>query len=217
MLINSVSAIRATTETERQNAIDVLSETYLNEKHWVKDEGTLFPESDLGDNSVSWFVAHVGGRPAGVVRVLYDPPLEVYASYGFQTLRAGLDVGAFVRENRIAEIGRFAVRRRYRNRISVVAALMRTATEEAVRREYTHYITDVFEGEAHSPYEFHTRVIGFQPVATHDTGELNCPYRRITLVLNLKEAYNRLRQTRRQVYQFLTKGWDEALHQKLSS
>ncbi|MGA1369204.1 MAG: hypothetical protein ACO394_11875, partial [Blastocatellia bacterium] len=37
----------------------------------------------------------------------------------------------------------------------------------------------------------------------------------LTLVLQLREAYHRLRESRQQVYQFLTRGWDEATHQKL--
>jgi ribosomal protein S18 acetylase RimI-like enzyme len=217
MLSNAITTVRVSTEAERRDAVEVLRDIYREEKHWVQDEETVFPSADLADETIAWFLVRVGKQPAGVVRVCYDPPLETYATYGFQPLQLDLDIEAFVRENRLAEIGRFAVRRRYRNRLSVAAALMRAATAETVRREYTHYITDVFEGEVNSPYHFHTSVIGFQPVATHSTGELNCPYRRITLVLNLKEAYQRLRQTKRQVHAFLTRGWDEALHRRMIS
>jgi len=215
MLKDSVTAARVTTETERLEALEVLRDIYREEKHWVQDEETVFPAAQLADEAVAWFLARAGEQAAGVVRVCYNPPLELYAAYGFQPLQSGLDVAAFLRENRLAEIGRFAVRRRYRKRLSVVAALMRAATAETIRREYTHYITDVFEGEVNSPYDFHTSVIGFQPVATHEAGELDCPHRRITLVLNLKEAYQRLRQTKRKALGFLTRGWDEGIHRKM--
>jgi hypothetical protein len=94
---------------------------------------------------------------------------------------------------------------------------MKAATEDTVRREYSHLITDVFEGERHSPYYFHKRVIGFQTVATHDKGELNCRLRRITMLLNLREAYQRLRLSQSRFYRFLTEGWDDALHRRLST
>jgi hypothetical protein len=215
MLNQLVTTQRVTTHAERQEALLVLADTYREEKHWVEAEESLFPTSDLASDRITWFLARLGEKPAGVVRVSYDPPLAQYASYGLTFLQEGIDVDAFLQQHRIAEIGRFAVRRRYRRKFTISAALMRAATQETVQRDYTHYITDVFLGEVNSPYEFHTRVVGFQPVATHETGELQCSNRRITLVLNLREAYHRLRQSRRQVYEFLTRGWDEATHQKL--
>src|SRR5262249_19564826 len=138
MLNKIITAVRVTKEAERQDAIAVLDDTYREEKHWVQDKELLFPASDLAHESISWFVASVEKQPAGVVRVCYAPPLATYAEYDFQPLQAGLDVDAFVRDNRIAEIGRFAVRRRSRRHITVAAALMRAATEETVRRKYTH-------------------------------------------------------------------------------
>jgi len=63
-----------------------------------------------------------------------------------------------------------------------------------VTRGYTHVITDVFEDDPHSPLGFHTRVMGFRPVGTHDHGDLNCKNRRITLLLDLKSSSQRLRR-----------------------
>ena len=200
---------------DRAEAMRVLKATYRQEKHWVADEEKMFDTEDLANHSVSWFVVFVDHDPVGVLRVLYDPPLELYREYGFKQLATDINVESFIRNNRIAEIGRFAVLPDYRKYIVVVGALMRTASRETVERGFTHYITDVFEGEKHSPYEFHTRVMGFQPVATHDVGELNCPLRRITLVLDLKAAYHRLRTTQRWVFRFLTEGWDEQLHRQM--
>jgi hypothetical protein len=95
--------------------------------------------------------------------------------------------------NQIAEVGRFAVLAEHRGNVLLAAALMRAATEEMVDKGYTHVITDVFEDDTHSPLGFYTRVMGFLPVATHDHGELNCKSRRITLVLDLKSSYRRLK------------------------
>lgn len=214
-LKNKTRAVRVESAEDRAQALKVLSETYCREKNWVRDEEKVFPAADLQDPDVSWFVVFAEDRPVGVLRVLYNPPIALYREYGFKQLVKGLDIEEFVKKNRIAEIGRFAVLPDYRKYIVVVGALMRTAAKETVQKGFTHYITDVFEGEVHSPYDFHTRVMGFQPVATHDVGELNCPNRRITLILDIKASYNRLKTTQKWVYRFLTEDWSEALHKKM--
>ncbi len=55
------------------------------------------------------------------------------------------------------------------------------------------------------------------PIATHDHGELNCRSRRITMVLDLKAAYRRLRDGRGWVFRTLTADWDEGLHGRLAA
>jgi len=149
------------------------------------------------------------------LRVMYDPPLELYHEYGFKPVDGDLDVEKFVRENKIAEIGRFAVIPDERKNFVAAAILMRAAVRDTVEKGYSHYITDVFEGEKHSPYKFHTRVMGFKAVATHDVGELNCPCRRITMVLDLKDGYNRLRKANKWIYRYITDGWPESLHEQM--
>jgi hypothetical protein len=210
------SVIRVIDEEGRQSALTVLRETYRNEKNWTADEQSLFAESDLSADNISWFVVFAEDKPVGVLRVFYDPPLELYAKYGFEMLGEGMDVDAFIRDNRIAEIGRFAVLPDYRTKITTVAALMRSAGRDTLERGYTHYITDIFENEVHNPYKFHTRIMGFTPVATHNVGELNCLNRRITLILNIKVAYNRLKKNGNWIYRFLTEGWDAKLHEQLT-
>ena len=214
-LAKQINVIRASNAEDRKLAIKVLQSTYVNEKHWIQDEEKFFPLSDLEEKDISWFVASNATQPIGVLRVMYNPPLELYKEYGMQALESGLDVEAFVKNNRIAEIGRFAVVPEFRKFIVVAAALMREASRETVANDDTHYVTDIFEGEVHSPYDFHTRVMGFQPVATHDVGELNCPNRRITMVLDLKSAYQRIQTKQKWIYRYLTKDWDESLHEKL--
>ncbi len=210
------SVQRVADEAGRQQVIEVLRATYLREKRWVSDPETQIPPEDLQCDDISWFVVSRRSRPAGVLRVRYDPPVAAYAKYGFKLLDPNLPVESFLREHRIAEIGRFAVIPRYRRRFMVAAALIRAACAETVERGYTHFITDVFEDEAHSPYGFHTRVMGFYPVATHEVGELNCRNRRITMVLDLKAAYQRLRRRGNWIYRYLTGHWDDALHRRLA-
>lgn len=206
---------RVTDEPGRQAAIAVLRDTYEKEKSWVADGGKVFEAADLSRQDVSWFLVRERERPVGVLRVMYDPPLGLYNEYGFKPVNGSIDVEEFVRRNRIAEIGRFAVVSGERKNLMVAASLMRAAARETLERGFSHYLTDIFEGEKHSPYLFHTRVMGFEPVATHDVGELNCPCRRITMVLDLRAAYLRLRKARGWIYRHLTEGWPDSLHERL--
>jgi hypothetical protein len=57
-------------------------------------------------------------------------------------------------------------------------------------------------------------VIGFKPIATHEVGELRSRSRRITLVLDMKAAYSRLKSHSRWLFQNLTLDWTERMHQK---
>ena len=215
-LKDRVQVERMDDAADREHGLEVLRATYTDEKGWTGEAESQLPEEDLEREDVSWFLVRVDDKPVGVLRVLYDPPLELYAGYGFQLLQEGIDVERFVQENKIAEIGRFAVLPEYRRYMMVVAALMRAAATETVSKGYTHYITDVFEDDPHSPYQFHTKVMGFQPVATHEVGELNCRSRRITMVLDLKAAYRRLKDKGNWVFRFFTDGWDEAIHRDFS-
>jgi hypothetical protein len=207
---------RVADEAGRAKVVAVLRATYQEEKRWVSDPATQAPSTDLSDAGISWFVASIRGEPAGVVRVLYDPPLAQYAKYGLKPIDPALAIEDFIRRNRIAEIGRFAVVPKFRSQFMVAASLIRAAAGETVRRSYTHYVTDVFEDDPHSPLGFHTRVMGFRPVATHDTGELRCASRRITLVLDLKAAYLRLKARQGWLFRFLTWNWDAALHHRMA-
>jgi hypothetical protein len=214
-----IRAERIRDEATRAEALKVLSATYQDEKRWIADPARQFPPGDLGRADIAWFIVRHDGCPAGVMRTLYDPPLAQYAKYDLKPIEmtARIDVAAFLRQNRIAEVGRFAVLAKHRGNVLLAAALMRAATEEMVARGYTHVITDVFEDDPHSPLGFHTRVMGFLPVATHDHGELNCKSRRITLVLDLKSSYRRLKARGNWVYRYLTAHWPEAFHRRLAA
>lgn len=207
---------RVETPADREAALGVLRATYQREKRWVRQAESQILDSDLGSDIVSWFLAHRTTEPAGVLRVHYAPPVDQYRAYGVRVLRPGIDVDSFLRTNRLAEIGRFAIVPQFRRNLLISVALMRAATRETVERGFTHFITDVFENDPHSPYGFHTRVMGFDPVATHDQGELQCASRRITMILDLKAAYQRLRQRKGWIFRALTSDWDEGLHRRLA-
>ena len=213
----SVSSERVTDPAARRAVVKVLRATYHREKQWVSDPASQFPPADLARDDISWFVAKVDGKPVGVMRVLYDPPLLEYAKYGFTLLASAPKIEDFVKTNRVAEIGRFAVLPEYRRKFMIAAELMRAATEETVARNYTHFVTDVFEDDPHSPLGFHTRVMGFLPVATHDVGELESRSRRITMVLDLKACYRRLSVRRSWFFRYMTGQWADALHQRLAA
>jgi hypothetical protein len=212
-----MESVRISDEVGRSAALEVLGATYKNEKGWVNDPEHQFPPEDVGRDDVAWFIVTLQGRPVGVLRTLFDPPLLQYAKYELRLIDARVDVEKFLRQHRIAEVGRFAVVPEHRGNMMLVAALMRSATEELVTRGYTHVITDVFEDDPHSPLGFHTRVMGFQPVATHDHGELACTSRRITLLLDLETSYRRLKARGNWVYRYLTARWPDALHRRFAT
>lgn len=206
--LDHIESLKANTPAHRDECLTVLREVYAAEKEWVQDDTHLFAESDLGSEAVSWFLVRFDGQPAGVVRVLYELPLDLYKDYGLKLLdgAGGINVEEFLAKNRIAEIGRFAVADAYRRKILVAAALMRIASHETVNRGFTHYVTDVFEGEEHSPLAFHRKVLGFQPVATHDHGEIDVAYRRITMLLDFAEAYRQFKKRNTFIHRFIAEG-----------
>ena len=216
-LRNELTVRKLDDEPTRQKALAVLESVYRTEKGWVADPDSLLPASDLNNPAVSWFVAERNGEAIGVTRVLYEIPFELYGNYGFQLENPGLDVEAFVRNNRIAEVGRFAVLPEYRNKILVAAILMRAAATETVERRFTHFITDVFAADPNSPYQFHRKILGFETVATHDHGELDMESKRITMLLDLQAAYRRLKRGKNWIFRYITQGWNEQVLEQLSA
>ena len=207
---------RVETDEDRVRAIEVLRRTYAEEKGWVLDAAAMFPAGDLGRDDVSWFLASKRGEAIGVLRVVYDPSLGGYGSYQLDNVDPTLDLGRFMADNRIAEIGRFAVVPERRTGMGVVLSLMRASTREIVRRGCTQLITDVFENDPHSPLGFHTRIIGFRRVATHEQGELRHKGRRVTLLLDIRSAYSKLKLRGNRFFRAVTRGWTPAMHARLT-
>lgn len=215
-MLKQTGVSRVEHPADRDAALRVLRATYQDEKQWVRDAEGQLPLDDLASDRVSWFLARRGVAPVGVLRIFYNPPVQQYRAYQVKLLQPDLDVDRFLQSARIAEIGRFAIVPRYRRNLLLAVALMRAATRETIERGFTHFITDVFESDPHSPYGFHTRVMGFRAVATHEDGELHCHSRRITMILDLKAAYGRLKQRKSWIFRSLTADWDERIHQRLA-
>lgn len=204
-------------EAGRQAVIAVLAATYGEEKHWVNNPEAQIPPGDVVRDDIDWFVAEAAGEPCGVVRVLREPPIAAYARYDLKSLDPSLRIEDFIDQTGIAEVGRFAVLPDRRRQFLVAAALMRAVTVAALQHGVTRLITDVFEDDPNSPFGFHTRVLGFRPVATHDFGELNSVSRRITLVLDIASAYKRLRHRNHWFYRYVTCALSEELHERLAA
>lgn len=184
-----LAVTRVERDVDRVAARAVFETVYVNEKRWsMPDEDPLVREPDI-----SWFLARVNGEPAGLLRLRYDPPVEFPASYG-AVLRDDVDWASMARRARLVDIGRFMITPTYRRRPKVALRLMGAAVRELVARDYTHLVTDVFEGERHSPLDFHVRVLGFEVIGWHDHGELNERRRRLVLLLDIDRAYRTLRQ-----------------------
>lgn len=208
---------RVRTERDREMVLTVLAATYVEEKGWIDQVERLFPVEDLARPDVSWFLATKRGQPVGVLRVDYDPPLAKYLAYGLKPIDASTDLAGLIANERIAEIGRFAVVPERRRSIAVVISLMYKATHDIVLRGCTQLVTDVFENDPHSPLGFHTRIVGFKPIATHEIGELRHKGRRITLLLNLKLGYCSLKARGNRFFRTMTRGWTASMHDRLAT
>ena len=213
---HAVRCVKRVTTTATLTALAVFRATYQQEKGWVHDAASMFPESDLTRDDISWFIATRRDEPMGVLRVLYGPSIEQYHKYALNPIDTTIAVEKFIKSERIAEVGRFAVIPERRNGVGVVLSLMRAATREIVFRGYTQLVTDVFENDPHSPFRFHTRIVGFRPVATHEAGELNAKGRRITLLLDIKIAYQTLKSRGTWFFRAMTKDWTEVMHRRLA-
>lgn len=204
---------RVVDAASRAAALAIVREVYLEEKGWLVDADSELPETELGSSGsspTSWFLARCGGEPAGVVRLTYDPSLELPSAAGVE-IDTDIDLDLLARSGRFVEIGRLMISPRFRSRAAVVLALMRAALAEVVGRGYTHLLTVVFEDDPHSPYGFHTRVLGFERIGSHRYGELACASRRILLTLDIARAFDRLRGPRAKLVQALTGGLEREL------
>lgn len=200
---------------ERSRALQVVEQVFRNEKNWIATAQQQLPEELAGEERLSWFLAEVDGEPAGVIRLFYDPPLELPEEYAV-SFEPGVDLDKLRHAGRYAEIGRFMILPKYRRNPRIALRLMRAATAEVVERDYTHFITDVFEGEANSPLNFHTRVLGFEVVGKHLFGDLNCSSTRIILTLDILKLYARVKDSRSRVYGELTDGLRGLFERKMA-
>jgi hypothetical protein len=204
-LRSAVTARKVLGSADRDKALTVVETVYRREKKWIADASAELPAGAGGallDTDRSWFLVTVNGRPAGVIRLVYDPPLELPAELGV-TLEPNVDLEGLKRRGRFVDIGRFMIVPRYRRNIRVALRLMRAAIVEVVERGYTHFLTSVFADDPHSPLGFHTRVLGFERIGSHRTGELACASVRILLILDIARAYQRLKRRQNLVWKEL--------------
>lgn len=207
MKLSDVTTCKVLTGEDRAAALEVVEEVYRDEKQWVRDVDTEIPADPAALDNFSWFVARVGDRPVGLIRLWYDFSIELPAELGV-TIERPIDLEA-ARSCRWVEVGRFMIVPGYRRHMSVVLQLMKAAVAEVVDRGYTHFITDVYDGDPHSPLKFHTRVLGFERVGTHRFGELDCDCLRIILILDLARAYRRAKRTKNKLFREIAAGLQE--------
>ncbi len=200
----------------RQLALQVVDQVYVREKNWIHNLEAEIPPDFSPAGRHSWFLATVGGQPAGVLRLFYDPPLVLPADYQV-TLRHDVDLARIAQSGRFVEIGRFMILPDYRHRYLVAIRLMGAAVREVLERQYTHFITDVFDGEPHSPLKFHTSILGFEIIGSHVRGELNCSLTRIILTLDIVKAYRRLKERRYRLWRSLFGGLPAEAEKRLAA
>ena len=197
-----VAARKILSAADREKALNVIEAVYRQEKRWIADAAAEVPPDTANLTDRSWFLVTVNARPAGVIRLVYDPPLTLPAELGV-TLEPEIDLASLARHGRFVDIGRFMIVPRYRRNIRVALRLMRAAIVEVVERGYTHFLTSVFADDPHSPLGFHTRVLGFERIGSHRTGELACASIRILLILDIARAYQRLKSQKNRVFKEL--------------
>ena len=211
-----VETVKILDETSRQQAFEIIEAVYLKDKNWIRSVEDEIPTDIADSDKFSWFLAKVNDKPAGVLRLCYDPSLEFPPDFQV-TLKNGLDLQAIRETCRFVEIGRFMILPRYRKNVFVALRLMRAAMQEVVGRDYTHFLTDVFQGEINSPLKFHTRILGFEVVGTHLHGELNCSLTRIILTLDILKAYQRLKASRNRIFRALTDEVHDLMDAKIAA
>ncbi|MBV8201560.1 MAG: GNAT family N-acetyltransferase [Acidobacteria bacterium] len=213
-LASVVTARKVVASADRDKALAVVEAVYRREKRWIADVSAEVPADAGSRPDRSWFLVTVNGRPAGVIRLVYDPPLELPAELGV-TLEPDVDLDGLRRRGRFVDIGRFMIVPRYRRNIRVALRLMRAAIVEVVERGYTHFLTSVFADDPHSPLGFHTRVLGFERIGSHRTGELACASVRILLILDIARAYQRLQRRRNLVWKELAESVRDTMERRL--
>jgi hypothetical protein len=212
--MRNITVKKVLSAVDRQRALTVVEAVYLHEKQWIQNAGTEIPVDAAERQGQSWFMVSVGDEPAGVIRLVYDPPLDMPAEYGV-VLEPNVDLEGLKRRGRFVDIGRFMIVPKHRRNIRVVLRLMRAAILEVVSRGYTHFLTDVFENDPHSPLRFHTQVLGFERIGTHRYGELACASSRILLILDIARAYRRLKERDNKVWKELGEGVYDIMESRL--
>lgn len=215
MALSEIKVVKVRDSESRTQALQVIEEVYLREKKWLREPEQEIPLNIEESGKHSWFLALLNKKPAGLIRLTYDPSLEFPPELEV-TLEKDVDINKLTVECKLVEIGRFMIRPEFRKNIRVALKLMRAAIKEVVERGYTHFLTDVFEDEPNSPLHFHTKILGFERIGSHLRGELNCSYKRIILTLDILKAYQRLKMRNDKIYKEVTEEIRELLEARLA-
>jgi hypothetical protein len=200
-----------------KDMVGIVDAVYHQEKNWIPGITEKMVQAELAqEDKISYFLAEYEGKPAGILRLLYDPELSIPQEYKV-TFNEGISPEYLASLGRYAEIGRFMILPEYRRNITIALRLMRSAIKEVVERGYTHFITDVFEGEATSPYNFHTRILGFEVIGRHIHGELNCSCTRIILTMDILKNYQRLRDAKSRIFDSVIAGIQDVFEKKIKA
>ena len=213
--MSKITTVKVTDKGSRIQAMKVIEEVYIKEKGWISTTEGQIPENPAEDGRASWFLARINGKAAGVLRLFYDPPLHLPKEYAL-TLNEGIDIDLMAKQGRFVDIGRFMILPQYRRNVRVALKLMRIALKEVLEKNYTHFFTDVYEGEPNSPLHFHTHALGFEIIGKHLYGDLNCSCTRILLTMDIIKAYEKLKERKCKVYHALTYGIRKLLDNRLA-
>jgi len=214
MAFSEITTVKVNTPATRAMALQVIETVYLKEKNWIKLPENEIPSDFESTDRYSWFLAMVNQKPAGVIRLVYDPSLSFPPELEV-TIDPQVDLEK-IAQYKMVDIGRFMIAPEFRKNIRVVLKLMRAAIGEVVERGYTHFLTDVFETDPNSPLQFQSKIFGFERIGSHLHGELNCSSTRIILTLDILKAYQRLKERKDKIYHEVTEGIRELLDEKLA-
>lgn len=212
--MKKIKVIKVCDNKTRSEALKIMKRVFLQEKHWIRSIEDQIPEGHISDFRYSWFLAKIQNQPAGLLRLVYDPSLKIPEKFK-PSFSEGVNLEKLADGNRWVEVGRFMIVPEFRRYFRIALQLMRTAVKEVVERDFTHFITDVYENELHSPYHFHTRILGFERIGTHLYGELHCPCTRIILILDILKAYHRLKNARSRISDIILADVRNILEKKL--
>jgi hypothetical protein len=91
-------------DSTRDKALQVVEKVYWQEKNWIKSVDQEIPAEIADDPRISWFLASANGHPAGVLRLYYDPPLELPPECQ-ATFKKGFDPQKLATSGKFVEIG----------------------------------------------------------------------------------------------------------------
>lgn len=201
----AIEIVKITDSDLVKKALEVVREVYVRDKKWIESTDDIISMNTFNNPDISWLLAFVHGEPAGVLRLNYNVSLDFPEYYDLRIVK-GVNLKKMAKKGKYVDINRFMIRSVFRKNINVSLSLMKAALEEVVTRGYTHFITDVFEGEINSPLEFHKRNLGFEVIGTHLYSDYNTSLKSVILVLDIFKSFKLLKERNNRIYKTLVSG-----------